>query len=342
MQRSKYINHSAITELAASNTSNAHELARTFQVNRGTVRNMQTYAVGVYHNLQQKAFAQLADALFDKGRFPDVAVMSLAWDETQEALVLPFNNTNGMRYSARTSWHVLVSRQNYIFQIGDDCVQLEPVRPVVPLISTGAGAIFAGLEEVPTVDHLAKFDERVMTCCPRVALHYDSDGATANDRVVAVRCRQVPPHVLVSHMTCGNHRNQLTEAAVHHTLGMDLLSGLYSLVLWLRMSSNWLRLLSALPRLVAQKCCCVPRPHKKIADAPLSAEVADYLRVNRMHGEIRDAVRVVASSALGPEESDDDANEKMAAQRSRWSKAMDDLLDKHMETYPTRQTMEVD
>ena len=146
------------------------------------MRRLQTYAAGVYHNLQKEALAQLADALFNKGRFPDVAVMSLAWDETQERLVLPFSKTNGMRHSARSSWHVLVSRQNYIFQIRDDCVQLEPVRPVVPLISTGAGAIFAGLEEVPTVDHLAKFEERVMTCCPRVALHFDSDGATANDQ----------------------------------------------------------------------------------------------------------------------------------------------------------------
>ena len=98
VRRSRVVNDSTITELAASQTSNAHELARTFRLDRRTVRRLQTYAAGVYHNLQKEALAQLADALFNKGRFPDVAVMSLAWDETQERLVLPFSKTNGMRH----------------------------------------------------------------------------------------------------------------------------------------------------------------------------------------------------------------------------------------------------
>lgn len=73
------------------------------------------------------------------------------------------------------------------------------------------------------------------------------DGASANERMTAVRFAELPRHVLGSAMSCGNHRNQLIECAV---LSTKLLGQLFTCAMHFRTRAHWLRVISAVPHYV--------------------------------------------------------------------------------------------
>ena len=257
--------------------------------------------------LLSERFALNRDAVASRSWF----VSSLAYDETMERLALPISSTylpSNVRSATRSAWHVLVSRQSFCFGVPDedslDDVRLavwDVVRPVAPLVSAKAPAVFHGLFSTRFAKPFAQFETNCMRHMRLSAVHHTQDGAFANERLCAARFAAVPPEVLCSRMTCGNHRNQLAEVAVQHVFGLKALSSLYSMSLFFRMGAHWLRLIQAVPLLVEDHRFLEIRVGQP-PPSPFAAEVQDYLSSNY---RARNAAAIVSE----PDRLDDDDSE---------------------------------
>ena len=67
---------------------------------------------------------------------------------------------------------------------GGDVVCFELNRPIVPVTSTSAGALYAGLYGVPVVQRYVDCENALAQASTFKLKHWDRDGAAANDRLV--------------------------------------------------------------------------------------------------------------------------------------------------------------
>ncbi len=105
----------------------------------------------------------------------------------------------------------------------------------MPLVSTGAGAIYNGFFKVRHVSNTAEFEHRCLALAQLAAAQHDADGAFSNDTMLVVRINKLPSGTMASSMHCGDHRDQLGETAVLKVVGVDLLLSFYPAALYFRM-----------------------------------------------------------------------------------------------------------
>jgi hypothetical protein len=249
------INARALVQLWYDGVTCCADLARVYKVSKKSVRRMQCLGAHITMQAQEKKLSQIAEVI-ERSR-PLFFISSLAHDETSENLVLPLAAVPvEMRDSCRSSWHVLVSRQSFLVGVhspdGDIAAGvLKTLRPVVPLLSTADPAFQHGLFDVACAKPIADFETRGFEVAQIAVAHHDMDGAFGNELMFLLRMSKLPPKVLGSSMHCSNHRNQLIEAAVQDIIGLGILSSMYSASLFFRMGGHWLRLLRAIPAVVA-------------------------------------------------------------------------------------------
>ena len=141
----------------------------------------------------------------------------------------------------------------------DEPWQLPVVRPPVALVDEDSASYWKALYELDAMAEINEFERHGFNEATWSVAHHDADGAASNERLLEVRLQRLPEHVLGSKSTCGNHRNQLVETAVSAAIGMSLVSAWYSFVLFLRMGSNWVKLLRVAPAVIANMCSEVSR-----------------------------------------------------------------------------------
>lgn len=254
----KQISVAAVLELCYSDIMRCADLGRVYGLSRRSERRLlccvaqafvqrpEARLAGALAELRQFCVLELAHVKEDprmvrtsRGWF----VNSIAHDETQERLVLPIVTVPGdVRNTARSTWHVLVAHQSIAFGIpnsrNDDRVSrgsFDVLRPVMPLLSTSAECIYHGLFETATCKRLAEMEA---SCCGQFGagvVHHSQDGATSNDRMLAARAVSLPPHMLGSKMSCGNHRNHLCEVATQHFFGAGVLINLFTTAMYFHM-----------------------------------------------------------------------------------------------------------
>ena len=263
----------AILDICFDEVAGAAHIAKTFRISDTTVRRIQRCGA---HVVLQRQGAKLS-ALVSAARTtrPRFVVSNISFDETSERLKLKVAGSNG---GACSSWQVLVSRQSFTLGVPFDgrlrVGQLDLIRPCIPLISTGAPPLYYGLFQHSAVAGISDAEAQLVEAVETAIVHHDCDGAASNLKMLAVRLARLPASTLASVMHCGNHRNQLVEVAVTQVVGLALFSSLYSMALFLRMGAHWVRLIHAVPRLVAQRLRVrigTPPPSRFGAEVPQAA-----------------------------------------------------------------------
>ena len=183
------------------------------------------------------------------------SVHSFAWDETTECLSMQLHPSL-CKTTVKSSWHVLVSAQSFSLGLADGRVLTGEInRPVVPLVSTSSGSLNQGLWSLRLVKRYSDF-VGAMTAASKIHIHhFDRDGASSNDRLVAWRQGALYDEsvaALSSDMTCGNHRTNLIQCSIIMASFSKVVASLYSMCLFLRMGGYWMRLIHSLPKWLAQ------------------------------------------------------------------------------------------
>ena len=225
---------------------------------------------------QARALDQL-EGQFAECPCKKIFATSLAFDETTETLCLPLHN-HLFRAIQQSAWHVCVSQQEFLWSIEEltgkfKTAHWDALRPSVPLLGTDAETVFDGLFNLPSVAPFVKCAAASATAATISMVHFDRDGASSNDRVVAAMVKAHPTG-LVSHATCGNHNNSLAEGSVVASVGAEILPKLYSLSCLLRMGGHFVRLLHTTVDLIEKH---MPRPRRQAAAPPGSQAYIEEL-----------------------------------------------------------------
>ena len=186
-------------------------------------------------------------------RPPGWCLRSTLWDETGQRLVLAPISELGSSCQIAT-WQVLVVRTRFCWgwfaeerpSVACPVMAYEPIIPPMPLVSNAAPHLFSGLFR-HTVTSATNCFMRELRSLSKVSSDiFESDGATANEKMYAH-----VGHEDSGHLLCGNHGNHLGEmqtvsVAMYENIGARALNGvndLYASVLFFRSQGNFLRLI---------------------------------------------------------------------------------------------------
>ena len=173
---------------------------------------------------------------------------------------------------------------------------MDYARAVVPLDSEKGEGILGAMYGVKAVEVFRDLEEAGTKYAEVAATHFDLDGAAANMRLAAGRLEHVLLKLapddemlpLFCGWHCGNHRNNLTGAAVVEASYDKVWTYLYATSLFVHMGGNFLRLVQSTVDCAAR---FLPPPEAaEVGDAPNDAldeemndQVDDYL--TRNHGQ---------------------------------------------------------
>ena len=261
-------------QLALEQTSNLNALGRSWNVHARTASRIKYQVAYSLLKVQTLMFGWVLQKLHQVP--PEWALRSRLWDETGQRLVLKVRGgTTAATSRAGTSatWQVMVSRFRFAWgwsrtsnwRCPADCpssVTWEPIIPAVPLQSTSAADIFAGLEKHTVTAEVHQFSEQLSKISRFWFQLEESDGATSNEKMIAAVGQQ--DHV--GHLLCCNHANHIAEMAVVHVAALhprvNLINDLYATALFLRMQGNMLRLKVAMRKVLSDKVTPRPGPHR--------------------------------------------------------------------------------
>ena len=245
-----------MTEISQSKTSSMEGLARVYGCSaRAIARIRDTCAFGLM-SMQEMMLGWLLQRL--RAFPPDWGLRSRLWDETGQRLVLRVN-TGIPSHGQAATWQVLVARFRFAWgwrsqHAGSSeetaFLSWEPVIPAVPLLSTSAANIAAGLEAHSVTAPVHQFSLHLQGLCRFWFDLAESDGATSNEQFVAARFQDEA----TGHLICCNHGNHLAEVAVVTVAsqrealveGRSILNDVYASALFLRMHGHMLRLIVSL------------------------------------------------------------------------------------------------
>ncbi|CAK0808181.1 unnamed protein product [Prorocentrum cordatum] len=207
---------SEIVAVAFSRGSRSR-VAEVHDRSAGTVDSHRILAAAAIHRANDIWLRRLRERVVEDR--PLCVIRSLAWDETTERLALPLCPEACPDVSVKSSWHVLVSCDTMSVIYPNFSAGFAFNRPVIPLASTSASAISAGLFDAPPVRKFTETARSMSDASPPFGniLHFDRDGASANTKLVAdhqMHHAARGPSNLSSDMSCGSHRTNLCECAV--------------------------------------------------------------------------------------------------------------------------------
>ena len=245
-----------MTEISLSKTSSMEGLARVYGCSARAIARIRDVTAFGLVSMQEMMLGWLLQRL--RAYPPDWGLRSRLWDETGQRLVLRVN-TGLPSHGQAATWQVLVARFRFAWGwhvpsagSGDANAFLswEPVIPAVPLLSNSAANIAAGLEAHSVTAPVHQFALHLQGLCGFWFDLAESDGATANEKFVAVRFQDQA----TGHLICCNHGNHLAEVAVVSVASQrdarseskSVLNDVYASALFLRMHGHLLRLIVSL------------------------------------------------------------------------------------------------
>ena len=258
-------------------------IALAMDISRQTSNFMTTMVGSVY--LGQQAALVGAFIALTKSKTPTFCIRHVKWDETTlwTAVDLDRNQT-----CVASAWQVMVQRQRVIIGWEDgSCSVIRLVMAPVTLLATGAHHMYYALKNHPLWRSLQGLVSVLSDQCFHRVEVYESDGAKANERLIA-HLIQVnkkanrPVHLI--HCKCMNHQVQLVNVALIAHVGCNVLNRMYGFAVFIRQLGNWLRLKQALFAWVDREL--VFTQDVVDVDCPKSVhpgtlELIDFLRSNR-------------------------------------------------------------
>ena len=186
----------AMASMAFSSIQRRADVAKAFQFDPNTVTRIRSL-IAHCGMLCDAEFCKAINEHFKSKSSPTAFVSSIAADATSERLVLPFMGLDSLSEMGKSSWHVLVSGQRFVWSERSDEGALgwfvwEVVRPNVPLVSTeSADTLINGLYSLPQVAAFAAFELNGLRVATFPFMHFDLDGHSSNAVMVAKRRRAV-------------------------------------------------------------------------------------------------------------------------------------------------------
>ncbi|CAK9100792.1 Uncharacterized protein SCF082_LOCUS47154 [Durusdinium trenchii] len=263
---------------------NTH-IAASLDLSRGMALFMGTMVSAAYLS-EQTALLTKVVALVRSSK-PLLCIKQYKWDETQW---LTSVNPNHSESRVQSSWQVMVARERIVIVWPDgSCLILRLVLPPVVLLGSAAHHMFHAMKNHASYKQTNVLLDLVAENCARRVAIYESDGAYANERLVAHllnKDKNNPVKQSILHFKCANHATQLVNVAVLAAIDQNILSRLYGMTVYLRQLGHWFRLKEAVfnwvnehldfnPRLLGGNLSCQQRHH------PATLEMIDFMRCNR-------------------------------------------------------------
>ena len=188
------------------------------------------------------------------------AIVSQAWDETEQSLFIPLRPDLLTREQQTCKWHVLVCRRHVVLAFkplpGDACAHpvitsFDLVVPAIPLVSTSSSCIFFGLYRTHAGRQFVMLCDTIEPLSDITIYNYRADGASGNDKLVAFLTSQSYV-TFVAFDVCSLHSCKLIESTAIAVVGLKVLNCIYATALFLRMGSYFMRMLMVLQQLIAR------------------------------------------------------------------------------------------
>ena len=326
--KGSFVSPSAMLDIAYAPTMCTAVLAAQFKCDRGTIRRAKEAVAQAWLVKQAEKRASVQDHWRAGSEVcMRYRIRTLRWDETKEKVFLKFN-PQLFRWQQEAAWHVLVSRRLYAFgtlvdiegYTRETCSEFQLVCPIVPLVSTAAGAIWEGLFSCPVAKGNSDFDELVDEVPDEDVLIIEVDAAASNDTVIAKLMMEaavdgeLPRGKTIITMKCRLHQNSIIEGAVVGVVAPKVLHDMYSGCLFLGYGTNFAQLITSLDSVFTRDTLSVrrgapppPDPHD-VNQELMAYSVANYGRF-KSHGKGYDDVDP-DDPGIGGDVDDDVAHER--------------------------------
>ncbi len=253
----------------------SRHIALSLQVSQSMVTMMSSMVSSVFLSQQLLLLARLA-TLAESTR-PFLCVQHLKWDETQ--LECSVNPDRASR-RVRSAWQVMVSRLRILLSWLDGSnIVIRLVMPPVVLLGSAAHDIFYALRFHPSYKALNQMLAVLGSRCDHRAQILESDGAYANERLVA--------HLIQKNKHGPEHlQHHLMHVKCFAGVGHEILNKLYGMTVFIRNLGYFLRLRQAVESWVDQNLVFLPTViGEKVSDHvthhPTCLEFVDFLRQSR-------------------------------------------------------------
>ena len=258
-------------------------IALAMEISRKTVGFMCTMVGSSYLGQQSSLVGKLIQ--YTRVRRPLFFIRHLKWDET--ALWASVNLDADQRRVA-SSWEVMVARQRIVIGWTDgSCAILRLAMPPVVLLAAGAHHMYYALKYHPMYKSIQSLLDVLGDQCEHRCEIFESDGAYANERLIAHliqknKLSEHPSHLV--HTKCQNHQTQLVSVALLAAAGGNILNRMYGFAVFVRNLGNWLRLKQALFSWIDEQLLFVQdvaTAENPTASHPATMELIEFLRANR-------------------------------------------------------------
>ena len=248
---------STILDLGYSRPMSSANLAATYACCRSSVRRLKALTAATYMNRQAQLMEQLK-AHFERGAAWKYSVENLRWDETQGRFVMQVSEDIP---ASEQSWHLQVIRQGWAVgsmvtinenDLREEAIELNIVRPIVPLAGAKAGDLEDGLQTVPSARPFVQFSAALDKAADMSVKIFEMDGATSNSKWVAFRQSQLavndelPKNVVTITSSCSLHDNSRIENSVVAAVSLNVILNAYSGSKFLGSESHFSQLQSSL------------------------------------------------------------------------------------------------
>lgn len=208
-------------------------------------------------------------------------ISRLKWDETGEKVCFDAGRRfGGHREVASSTWQVLVARCTVILGFGNVVFRTDIVMPPLVVAGVGADQLHYALTKHPNYSLVWALLASLKSQAQEKVQLYCSDCASGNHRLYAQWLHKVShdaaDDTLMEWQRCHAHQNHIIEAAVLLGVSDAMLSRLYSLTIFWKLSGNWLRLQQSAQRWVKANLIVTQAPRPPEVDA-FRDEVRDYI-----------------------------------------------------------------
>ena len=226
-------------------------LAYAMNISRGTAGFMRTMVASVYLGQQSAMLGHLIQLC--TSRQPTMLIRQLKWDETTLSTSI---DADGDCRRVASAWQVMICKQRILIGWADGSIAVfRLAMPPVVLLATGAHHMYYGLKYHAMYRTMQGLVDALSDLCFHRVQLYESDGAYANERLIAHliqknQASQRPMHLL--HLKCQNHQSQLVNISILTSTGFNILNRMYGFAVFIRNLGNWLRLKQALRSWVSE------------------------------------------------------------------------------------------
>ena len=273
-------------EAAYGKFKHTSHIAMAGDISRPTASFASVFVGSVYMGQQLNILSKMLH--LTQAKQPLFLIRHLKWDETTLWTSL---NPDQASDRVRSSWEIMVARQRIVLGWADgSCAILRIVMPPVALLAGGAHHMYYALQYHPTY----KAVQEMLELLGRHAFHrvqiYESDGAYANERLIAHLIQKnkqmgeagdmFGSGKYLVHVKCQNHQSQLINVALVAAAGNNILNRMYGMTVYIRNLGNWLRLKQALFTWVDENLCFMDdvMSPDDVHHHPAMLEMIDFLR----------------------------------------------------------------